>query len=309
MVSTPMNNPNAELHFGELLHQVWYTELYKSGDYVVQLNQLVIAALIAICGVIVARAVSHTISGRIRRLSHVDASLVHLIEKFSFYLMTVLVVLIALPVAGIPITVFTVIGGALAIGVGFGAQNLFNNLISGIFIVAERSIRVGDIVELDGQDVRIEELGNRCVRVRRSDGVDMLVPNSFFLEQTVTNWTLFDSNVRGKVNVGVAYGSDTVLVKNLLLKLALEHPEVHKEPLPIVLFTEFGDNALGFELLYWTSVNRPMDLRRVESDLRYAIDAAFRSNNISISFPQRDVHLDTLRPLEVRIIDKDSNQA
>jgi small-conductance mechanosensitive channel len=304
-VDTPMRTTLAEINISDLFHQVWYMELYKSGDYTVQLNQLIISLCIVLAGIIVSKSIARTLAGRVRRYSKVDDSLINLVEKFSFYLMTVLVVLVALPMAGIPITVFTVIGGALAIGVGFGAQNLFNNLICGILIVAERSVRVGDIVEMEGQDVRIEELGNRCIRVRRSDGVDMLVPNSFFLDRVVTNWTLFDSNVRGRVNVGVAYGSDAKLVRNLLMEVALEHPQVHKDMPPIVLFTDFGDNSLGFQLLYWTSVERPMDLRRIESDLRFRIDEVFKAHSICIAFPQRDVHLDTLRPLDVRVIPPD----
>ena len=139
-------------------------------------------------------------------------------RKLFSVLAYVLIVLIALPVAGIPITIFAVLGGALAIGVGFGAQNLLNNLISGMILIAERPIRIGDIVELEKERGRVEEIGNRCVRIRRYDGVHVLVPNSYFLEQRVVNWTLVSADIRSVVTVGVAYGSPVEKVRELLLQ-------------------------------------------------------------------------------------------
>lgn len=296
-----MNEPITPLNVHDVFHQVWYAELYNSGGYTIQLNQLIISICIAVLGILLAKWISKGIAGRLVKHSSLTQSLVHLIEKFSFYLLALVVILIALPMAGIPITIFTVVGGALAIGVGFGAQNLFSNLISGFFIMAERSVRVGDIVEVDGQKVAIQGLGNRCVRVRRGDGVDMLVPNSFFVDQTVTNWTLSDNKIKGSVSVGVAYGSDTLLVKKLLLQAASEQKAVLDTPGPGVLFTEFGDNSLNFLVAYWTPITSPLDLLILESNIRFRIDELFHENNIAIPFPQRDVHLDTLKPLEVKV--------
>ncbi len=206
-----------------------------------------------------------------------------------------------MPIAGIPITIFTVLGGAVAIGIGFGAQNLFNNLISGLILMVERPIRIGDIVELAGAEGRVADIGNRCVRIRRSDGIDVLVPNSHFLEQDVVNWTLNDSDIRGSLSIGVAYGSDIKKVKELMLKAAKEHPKIIQNLEILVLFDDFGDNSLLFNLLFWTKVTRPMDLRRIQSEIRFTLDATFKEAGISISFPQRDVHLDTLTPLEIRL--------
>lgn len=292
----------AELDAMSLLRQIWGAQLYKSGDVEVQLNQLVISLLIVMAGGVVARFASGVLGRRLKQIARLNQHTAYVLQRIAFYVMLVMVVLVALPIAGIPITIFTVLGGAVAIGVGFGAQNLFNNLISGIIIVTQRPIRIGDIVEIDDAEGSVEELGNRCVRVRRTDGVDLLVPNSYFLENTIANWTLFDNDIRGSVSVGVAYGSPTERVRDLMLRAAQEHPKINKSPEPIVLFTEFGDNSLNFELLFWTSVQRPMDLRRIQSDLRYRIDAVFRQAGISISFPQRDVHLDAPKPIEVRVL-------
>jgi len=281
--------------------QVWNMELFSSSGSPVRLSQVVVALGVLVVGILIGRRLAAAIGRRLQRSGRFNRSTAYLLQRLIFYVLVVVITLVALPIAGIPVTIFTVMGGAVAIGVGFGAQNLFNNLISGIIIMIEQPIRVGDIVEVEGGQGRVEEISNRCVRVRRSDGIDVLIPNSFFLEQPVVNWTHSDSDIRGEVPVGVAYGSPTDKVRDLILQAAGEHKEVRKEPEPIVLYEEFGDNSLNFRLLFWTPVSRPMDLRRIRSDLHYRIDNLFREAGITIAFPQRDLHLDTLRPLEVRL--------
>lgn len=287
--------------WGEVVRDVWEVELFKAGNTGVHLNQLIIALLLCLVGVWLARRVSNLMHRRLRHMRHVDPNVAAALQKLSFYGLSTVVVLIALPIAGVPITIFTVLGGAIAIGIGFGAQNLFNNLISGLIIMSERPIRLGDIVEVGDHHGRIEEIGNRCTRVRRFDGIDVLVPNSSFLQEPVVNWTLKDTDLRGSVSVGVAYGSPVSTVRDLILKAAKDHGKIHPSPNPEVLFTEFGDNTLNFVVYFWCTVTRPLDLRRIESDLRYKIDHLFHDAGITIAFPQRDVHLDTLRPLEVRL--------
>ena len=286
-----------------MLRQIWEFELYGSGGVTIHLNQVVIAFLIIILGGVASKRISGMIGNRLNATGRLKSNAAFMIQRIIFYLLLVIATLIALPIAGIPITVFTVIGGALAIGIGFGAQNLFNNLMSGIIIMLEQPIRIGDVIELEEQEGRVQNIGNRCVRVRRTDGVDVLVPNSHFLEQQVVNWTLFDNAIRGSVRVGVAYGSPTDKVAAIIEKIASRHPEILSRPEPArVLFEDFGDSALVFNLLFWTQVLRPMDLRVIQSDLRFQIDAAFREDGIVIAFPQQDVHLDSLRPIDVRVV-------
>jgi small-conductance mechanosensitive channel len=260
-----------------------------------------------VIGVVVARIITRIAGTRIRRIQRVSPHAALLLQRLIFYLLVIVVTLIALPIAGIPITIFAVMGGAIAIGIGLGAQNLCNNLISGLIIMFERPIRIGDIIQVSDQEGRVEAINNRCTRVRRTDGVDLLVPNSTFLEYTVTNWTLSDSNVRGKVTVGVAYGSPVRQVESILHDVTVAHDKVLASPEPIVIFEEFGDNALVFDVYFWTRLQRPMDLRMVQSDLRYAIDERLRQADITIAFPQRDVHLDSLRPVEVKVINGGGN--
>lgn len=278
---------------------LWNLPIYSSGGHQVRLHQLVLALIIFFAGMSLSKRVCAVLVSHLRLRFKLPASTAQVVQRALFYLLMVVVALVALPMAGIPITIFTVLGGALAIGIGFGAQTLFNNLISGVILLIEHPIRVGDIVELDSEIGRVEEIGNRCVRMRRSDGADLLVPNSRFLEERVVNWTLFDGDIRGRITVGVAYGSPADRVRDLMARAAENNPQVHKKPEPLVLFSDFGDNALMFDLYFWCRVQRPVDLRIIESDLRFQIDKLFSEAGIVIAFPQRDVHLDTSRPLEI----------
>ena len=286
------------------LTTVWNFELFKSGDSSIYFSQVIIALLVVFVGIFISRMISRRIGKRLARVGNLNQNTSHVLQRLFNLVFIVIIVLVALPIAGIPITIFTVLGGAVAIGVGFGAQNLFNNLISGLILMIEKPIRIGDIVEVGDEVGKVEDIGNRCVRVRRGDGIDVLIPNSQFLENQVVNWTLSDSDIRGEVLVGVAYGSDTKKTHDLMLQAAGEYEKIHSSPEPFVLFEDFGDNALGFRLYYWASVNRPLDVRRINSFLRFRIDDLFKEAGITIAFPQRDVHLDTLSPLEVNITRK-----
>lgn len=284
--------------------QLWNLELYTTGETPVYFSQLAVAGLIILVGIFLTRRFTLALRRRLVALERLNENSAYALQKVISYIAYVVVVLVALPFAGIPITIFAVLGGAVAIGVGFGAQNLLNNLISGFILLLEKPIRIGDIVELENEQGRVEEVGNRCVRIQRFDGIHVLVPNSYFLEQRVVNWTLISSDIRGVVTVGVAYGSPAQTVRELMLRAALEEDKVHRDPEPEVFFEDFGDNALIFSVYFWTDVTVPVTLRRLRSDIRFRLDALFAEAGIVIAFPQRDVHLNTLSPLEVRLTER-----
>ncbi len=292
----------------ETLRTVWNATLFTSGDTQIRLNQIIIALLVVVIGLWLAKRVTRFVTGRLMKVGKVSEVVADTLGKIVYYLTAAVVILIAMQVAGIPTTIFTVLGGALAIGVGFGAQNLFNNLISGLIILTEKPIRRRDIVEIDGMQGKVAEIGNRRTRIRRTDGIDVLVPNATFLETNVINWTLHDAKIRAEVAVGVAYGSPVPKVRELMLRAAEEHDKVEIEPPPEVLFTEFGDNTLNFLMYVWAHVQAPLDRQIIESDLRFRIDELFNETGIVIAFPQRDVHLDTMRPLEVKVVDPPAGQ-
>jgi small-conductance mechanosensitive channel len=281
---------------------IWNAELFSASGSPVKLNQIVMALLIILVGLWISKRVALMVRTRLSRIQRIDSHAAAVIQTVVFNTMAVIIILAAMPIAGIPATIFTVLGGAVAIGIGFGAQNLFNNLISGLIIMLERPIRLGDIVQVGDHEGLIEAINNRCTTIRRSDGIDLLVPNSHFLEQPVVNWTLSDRDVRGSVVVGVAYGSPTDQVARFLRQCLDEHTLIHERPEPVVLFQDFGDNALVFEAYFWSRIRRPMDLNKIQSDIRFRFDELAREAGIAIAFPQRDVHLDTLRPLEVKVV-------
>jgi len=285
------------------LRGIWNYEVWVIDKNAVTVRKLLIALFILVGGILFSKIILRGIGRRLISHSQIKETTASAIQKFLSYCAYLLVALFALRIVNIPLAAFAFLGGAIAIGVGFGAQNLINNFISGFIIMWERPISIGDLIEMDGMVGKVEEIGARCTRIRTGENIHLLVPNSSFLEKNITNWTLSDQKIRAHVTVGVIYGSPVREVERLLLKAAAENPMVLKEPEPFVLFTDFGDNALIFEVHFWISIRRIIERRLIESHVRFDIDDLFREANIVIAFPQRDVHLDTQRPLELRIID------
>lgn len=201
----------------------------------------------------------------------------------------------------IPLTVFAFLGGALAIGAGFGMQTLIKNLISGLLILLERKIKVGDIVEVDGIVGTVTEVDIRSSTVRGFDGVESMIPNSTFLEHRVTNWTYTNPHIRRAVKIGVAYGSPVRRVADILLDCAARHGVILQEPAPFVWFEDFGDNALLFGVYYWLEMRPQVNSYQIASDLRFMIEKRLSDEGIVIAFPQRDVHLSSEHPLRVEL--------
>jgi small-conductance mechanosensitive channel len=240
----------------------------------------------------------------------VDPSAASAFQSILFYTLVVLFAVFALKIVNVPLTAFTLLGGALALGIGFGSQNVINNFISGLILLAERPIRVGDLIQLEELYGNVDKIGARSTRVKTGANHEIIVPNSSFLENNVVNWTLSDDRIRTVVKVGVIYGSPTREVSRLLLKAVHDHGRVLAKPEPIVLFTDFADNSLNFEVHFWIKMQRIMDRLRIESDVRYRIDQLFREAGLVIAFPQRDVHLDSTKPIEVRFLaEKSDSQA
>ncbi|MCO4811683.1 MAG: mechanosensitive ion channel [Gammaproteobacteria bacterium] len=230
---------------------------------------------------------------------------VHIFKRVTFFTILLLVFITALGLLGIPLTAFAFATGALAIGIGFGAQNIINNFISGWILMAERPIRIDDFIEIDAWQGTVESVGNRSTRIRRTDGVHLLVPNSQLLERTVVNWTLVDQLIRTTVRVGVEYGSPVRRVSELIMEAVTQQTQVRTSPSPSVVFEDFGDNSLVFDTHFWCDVTGEKLLREVRSDIRFRICELFEANDIVVAFPQRDVHLDTKNALEIRVLPSD----
>lgn len=217
---------------------------------------------------------------------------VQFINRVVQILVLVVVVITTLDILEVPLTAFAFVSGAVAIGVGFGAQTIINNFISGWILMWERPIRIGDTLEVNDTRGRVEAINTRSTRIRRVDGVHMLVPNSQLLENTVINWNLVNTETRTSVKVGVAYGSSVRDVERLIYEAVDKLEGVLTSPAPVVMFDDFGDNALNFEVYYWLNASSEMERRKSRSDCRFLISDAFEKAGIVIAFPQRDIHID-----------------
>lgn len=285
----------------ERLSSIWEYKVLVIDSHPVTIGKLVIAFAIVVAGMIAVRIFNRTVGDRLFGKLHFRETTSLTVRKILNYSAYILIFLFALRLINVPLTAFAFLGGAIAIGVGFGAQNLINNFISGFIIMAERPISIGNLIELDGVLGMVEEIGARCTRVRTGENIHILVPNSAFLEKNIINWTLSDHEIRTKVIVGVVYGSPVRKTEELLLKATKENERVLKDPEPFVIFSDFGDNALIFEVHFWISIRRVIERKIIESSVRFRVDDLFRDAGIVIAFPQHDVHLDTSRPLELQL--------
>ena len=178
---------------------------------------------------------------------------------------------------------------AFGLGIGLGLQTFFNDLISGIFLLFEGTIEVDDVIEVDGIVGKVMKISLRATTVITRDDIIMIIPNHKFFAENVINWSHNEDQTRFSVEVGVAYGSDTALVKEILLACIAEHPEVLDKPDPIVRFNDFGESSLDFEVFFWSE--NIFRIERIQSDIRFLIDQKFRDNAVEIPFPQRDIHV------------------
>ncbi|MGD9265306.1 MAG: mechanosensitive ion channel [Lysobacterales bacterium] len=264
-------------------------------------GMLVLALVALLLGFLLSAWISRLVGKRLARLK-LGRDNVAVLQKLTFLFLLIITIIIVLSMLNVPVTALTFISGALAVGIGFGAQNVINNFISGWILMSERPVRIDDFIEIDDSRGIVEHIGNRSTRIKRIDGVHIMVPNSLLMERTLINWTLVDRNIRTSVMVGVAYGSPVREVERLINQAIAENGDILKTPEPLVVFNEFGDSALEFEALFWCRIlGGEKELRMVRSELRFRIDDLFRENGITIAFPQRDVHLIPSAPVEIRM--------
>lgn len=284
---------------------VWNYELTSVDDSPITVSKVFFALILIVFGLMLARRLSGILAERVLPRFGVNPGVAAALRTLSFYALMLFFVLTALHLVRVPLTLFAVLGGAIAIGVGFGSQNLMNNFISGLILLIERPIKVGDIIETDGNAGVVEQIGGRSTQIRTFNNIHLIVPNSAFLEKSVVNWTLSDNMIRSSIRVGVDYGSNPRQVADILKQAASDHGKILKTPEPMVLFSDFGNDSLVFDVFFWLKIQNSLERRLVESDLRFMIEGAFREAGVNIAYPQRDVHLDTVKPLEVRVVSQD----
>jgi potassium efflux system protein len=266
----------------------------------ITVSDLLLALVIGAITLVAARNLPGVLEITLLKRLPMDKGARYAFTTICRYVITAIGVVIAFSTIGFKWSQLQWLIAALSVGIGFGLQEIVANFISGIIILFERPIRVGDVVTVDNTSGRVSRIRIRATTITDWDRKEYVVPNKEFVTGRVLNWTLTSKVNRIVITVGVAYGSDTELVHELLRKVADEHPRVLDDPAPLITFDEFGDNALNFTLrVYLPSMEKRLS---TVNDLHMAIDKAFREAGIKIAFPQRDVHLNTLGPLDVHVV-------
>ena len=280
--------------------KVWNTELFSS----VTIGSILLLLILFASVIIIERIVQKQLIRRFLSRTKLQPSLQFGLSRIIGYTLIAVGFYVAFQLVGVDLSSLAIIAASLGVGIGFGLQNIINNLVSGIIILAERPISIGDRIEVAGVAGRVTKIQLRSTTVVTTDNITMIVPNADFISNTVTNWSHGDPKVRIRVPVGVAYGSDLKLLQRLLLEAAAEHPKALRDPSPVVLFTEFGDSSLNFELGVWTQEMTATPIH-FTSEMNFIIDQKLRENDIEIPFPQRDLHVRSGLPAAVEASNED----
>jgi small-conductance mechanosensitive channel len=279
------------------------------GKRSVTVGKTLLALILVVAGYALAVVVARQLARMLVRFFGWQPAHAGILRSWLLAVELMILVMIVMFWVKIPLTIFAFLGGAVAIGLGFGMQTMMKNLISGLMVLGEQPFRIGDLVEVGGIRGNVTNIGLRASTITDVNGIETIIPNSTFIEQNLTNWTYTSGRVRFNVKVGVAYGSPVRIVIKLLEEIAGRHGKVLKNPGPEVLFEDFASDALLFSVYYWLDVGSGTPARQVASDLRAMIDTEFTAQGIAIPYPQRDVHLDVTAPLPVRIVPDAGSQA
>ena len=268
---------------------IWNFKLFTMGEtaFSVALVAKIVAGLVAAW--FISQVLRIAIFQRLLARTKMERGVQFAIARMGYYITLVIALLVVVDTAGLQLGSLAIFGGLVGVGLGFGMQNIAANFVSGVILLLERPVKVGDAVTVDDMQGIVESISMRVTKLLTYDNVMVYVPNSRFVNENVINWSAEDAKVRVHVDVGVSYSSDVEKVREILLQTARDNQDVLDEPAPAVWFTDFGDSALTFRLLAW--VPNPSLRAAVPTALRFAITKAFRQNDVEIPFPQRDIHV------------------
>lgn len=278
----------------------WLTDKgFNIGTTKITLLSVIIAVIILTLGFRISQFVTRFVLQPTLRKYGLDTGIQYTFTRMTHYIIIVIAVLLSMTNIGLDLSALTVFASVVGVGVGFGLQNIASNFISGIILLFERPIKLGDVVEVDGDVVVVEEIKMRATIVKTFDNERIIIPNSQFIENKIVNWSYGDKMVRVVIPIGVAYGSNTYLVRDLLLQAASKEESILNYPAPSVDFLNFGESSLDFRLVVW--VDSPDYRLLAKSNLLYKINDLFIEHGIEIPFPQRDLHV---RSLDHKIVEQ-----
>lgn len=271
------------------IKEVLYYPLFTINQTPVSLISILLFGLILIAFIFVARLLKNRLLSKILTKFKIEDGMQFTLTKLSQYVVVFIGAIVALQFIGIDLTGLAVVLGFLSVGIGFGLQNVTSNFISGLILLFERPIKIGDRVTVGDTEGDVKHINIRSTTIQSVNNIAYIVPNSEFISTTVINWSHGDNRLRVDLDVGVSYNSDLDLVLKVLYEIASENKDVLQKPKPEVHLREFGDSSWNMRLRIW--IDKPKNHYYVRSDLNCAIVRAFRKNNIEIPFPQRDLHL------------------
>jgi small-conductance mechanosensitive channel len=272
----------------EKLNQILESEIFTVGTYTLKIYQLASIFIIIIAAKSILWVVKKAFF-RKNKFSKIGTGSTYAILKFIKYVVWVLAIALVLESIGVKVTLLLAGSAALLVGIGLGLQQTFNDIISGIILLSERSIEVGDVLEVDGDVVLIESIGVRTSKAMNRDDISIIIPNSLITTSKVINWSHQSKQTRFKIDIGVAYGSDVDLVIKTLKESTFQHSEIHDRNLIDARLLRFGSSSLDFQLLFFSA--DIFRIGKIKSDIRIIINKNFTKNNIVIAFPQMDLHL------------------
>lgn len=263
--------------------------LFKIQDVGITISHIAVAIVVVLLSLVVSKIIRSLLRNQVLKKLNIDEGLEYTLLRFVHFLVLFVGIYIGLTTVNIPLGAILGLFAVIGVGIGFGLQNLTSNFISGIILLLERPVKIGDRLEICGVWGDVRQINLRTTLIETPDGISVIVPNSKLLENELINFSYGNPTLRLQVPVGIAYGSDCQKAAEILVQVALDNKRVLTEPKPKAWFREFGDSSLNFMLLFW--ISNAAEKYDVISEINYAIDAGFRKNGIEIPFPQRDLHL------------------
>jgi|TARA_B110000027_G_scaffold17340_1_gene17851 small-conductance mechanosensitive channel len=272
----------------EILREFLEFELIRVGEYKIRVYTLATILIIFLITKLILVLIKKTLF-RKRKINEFDKGNAYALFQIIRYVIWVIAVGLVLETIGIKVTVLIAGSAALLVGIGLGLQQTFNDVLSGIILLSEKSIKIDDILEIDGDIVKMQSIGLRTSKGLNTDDISIIIPNSLITTNKVINWSHQTKKTRFRIDVGVAYGSDVDLVIKTLEDSAFEHPDTSDRELTEARLVNFGNSSLDFQVLFFSK--NIFRINKVKSDIRRIINKKFTENNISIPFPQMDLHL------------------
>ena len=277
------------LNILEIIRKVFGLTLFTIGQTPVTLTSLIMFFFFFLLFIFLSRWITRMLGTKILSRLHIDEGTRYNLERVSYYTLVIISAIMAFQFIGINLTGLAVIFGLLSVGIGFGLQNITSNFISGLILLFERPVKVGDRITVGNAEGDVIEINIRSTTIRTVNNIDIIVPNSEFISEKVVNWSHGDKKIRVDINVGVSYNSDLDTVIRCLREVAEENGQILKTPEPLVHLVEFGDSSWNMQLRCW--IADPKYHPALRSAINCAIVRKFRENNVEIPYPQRDLHV------------------